>query len=118
MRFPLVVLGALVVAALVVAIVGGGQHRPAPAAVPSPTLTPGVAASAGGLAVDPAAYAGQAADTVVAELQSLGLRPSLSSVAQVGTPGTVVTIVSEGGAPLPAVVPKGTRVVVQEVGTS
>ncbi|MGH3744904.1 MAG: serine/threonine-protein kinase, partial [Mycobacteriales bacterium] len=118
LRLPLLVLGALVVAAVVLAVVGGGRDRPARTAAPSVTRTPAVAVSAGGLAVDPAAYAGQPAATVVDDLRALGLSPSLSSVAQAGTPGTVVAIVSVGGAPLPAVVPKGTRVVVQEVGTS
>ncbi|HEY5335242.1 MAG TPA: serine/threonine-protein kinase [Mycobacteriales bacterium] len=118
LRLPLVVLGALVVAAVVVAVIGGTHERRAPTTQPVATRTPAVAASAGGLAVDPAAYAGQPADNVVVELQRLGLDPSLSSVEQAGTPGTVVTIVSVGGAPLPAVVPKGTRVVVQEVGAS
>ncbi|HEX7354799.1 MAG TPA: protein kinase [Mycobacteriales bacterium] len=117
-RLPLLVLGALVVAAIILAVVDGGRHHATPSAAPAPPPSPGVTASAGGLAVDPTVYAGQPADQVVTALRALGLDPSLSSVAQAGTPGTVVTIVSVGGAPLPAVVPRGTRVVVQEVGTS
>ena len=117
-RLPIVVLTALVLAAIVLgAVSGSGQRqRPrTPASGPGPTASAGVVPSAGGLAVDPTAYAGQPATAVVETLRALGLDPSLSPVAQAGTPGTVVTIVSVGGAPLPAVVPRGTHVVVQEV---
>jgi serine/threonine-protein kinase len=118
LRLPLLVLGALVVAAVVAGVLGSNHHRGARASAPIATPTPAVVASAGGLVVDPTAYAGKSAATVVTELRALGLSPSLVSVAQMGTPGTVVTIVSVGGAPLPAVVPRGTRVIVQEVSPS
>ncbi len=121
-RLPQLVLGLLVLAALAAALAGGVGHHPHRSAAPTaprttPRTTPAVAPVTGGLAVDPRSFEGQPAQTVVDELSAMGLNPSVQSVAQAGTPGTVVTIVSAGGAPLPAVVPRGTAVIVQEVGS-
>jgi hypothetical protein len=115
LRLPMLVLGGLLLAALVAAVVGGHghtRHTAAPA-----TTAAGPAAQASGVALDPRTYAGRPAASVLAELQAKGLTPSTQSVAVPGTPGTVVTIVTSGGAPLPASLPTGSAVVVQVVAT-
>ncbi len=109
LRLPLLVLGGLLLAALVVALVGGRHQPPHPRTVAHPSAT------SSGLAVNPRAYAGEPAATAVARLRSLGLVPTTQEVADPGTPGTVVTIVSGDGAPLPAALPAGSAVVVQVV---
>ncbi len=109
-RLPLLALGGLLLAALVIALVGGrgGHHRAAT------TPAHGTAASAG-IAVDPLAYAGKPAAQVLTALRARGLVPKEQPVGVGGAPGTVVTIVAGDGAPLPASLAKGSAVTVQVV---
>ncbi len=100
----------------------GTHRRPAaaasPSAAPSRTGTAGAARASAvpaetGIAVDPASYHGQPVATALARLRALGLAPTAQTVGQPGPAGTVVTVVTPAGAPLPPRLERGAAVVVQ-----
>lgn len=115
-RLPVLVLASL----LLLALVGGlrGWGRNAQATVPNPRRQPAAPASPAapaGIHLDPASYRGQPVGQVLAALRGLGLSPSRVDVAQDGAPGTVVTVVTPGGGPLPATLSPHAAVVIQAI---
>lgn len=123
LRPPLLVLLALLAVVVVAATVRGCSAGTGGAGAPgghgrSASAAPGGGGGpvgTSGIRVDPATYRGQSAAATLAALTGLGLAPSRVDVDQPGTPGTVVTIVTPGGAPLPATLPAGAPVLVQTV---
>jgi serine/threonine-protein kinase len=115
LRLPLLVLAALLALVVVSALASlGGGAKPVPNPQ-RPPAGPAQPASNGQIHLDPASYRGRPVEQVLAALRALGLSPSRVDVVQDGTPGTVVTIVTPGGGPLPATLAPHASVVIQAV---
>ena len=101
--------GALLVVAVALVMVGligwwAGLIRPSASPLP---VAPVKVSPLPGIAVDSTAFAGRPADAVLADLQRLGLRPVLVSVATSAQPPGTVLSVQPGG-----ILPPGTTVTV------